>query len=144
MDEQVLEQIRQGGRRLTRPRQAVVRALLEADDWLSPEQVWDRARADCPSVGLVTVYRTLALLKQLGLARRIHMAEGCHGYAPAGLKHGHHVVCRSCNQVFEFAGTEDLSSLIRKVARQTGFVVESHLLELIGRCPECQRASRGE
>ena len=139
VDNQVIEQIRENGRRLTRPRRAVAQALLEAEDWLRPDQVRDRARLYCPSVGLVTVYRTLALLEELGLARRIHLAEGCHGYAPAGLMHGHHLVCRSCNQVIEFAGTEDLSPLIRRVARRTGFVVEDHLLELVGRCPACQR-----
>jgi len=41
--------------------------------------------------------------------------------------------------VIEFAGTEDLSPLIRRVARRTGFVVDDHLLELVGRCPACQR-----
>jgi Fe2+ or Zn2+ uptake regulation protein len=134
----VLEQIRQDGRRLTRPRQAVARALLEAEDWLRPEEVWARARRYFPSVGLVTVYRTLALLEELGLARRIHLPQGCHGYAPAGLAHGHHLVCRSCNQVIEFEGTEDLTPLIRRVARRTGYAVEEHLLELVGRCPTCQ------
>ena len=120
---ETLELIRRRGYRLTRPREAVVRGLFEAEDWLRPEQVWDRARRDCPSVGLVTVYRTLALLEDLGAARRIHLAHGCHGYAPAEMHHGHHLVCRSCNQVLEFAGTEDLFPLIAQVARRTGFVV---------------------
>ena len=126
------------GYRLTRPRRAVARALVEAQDWLRPEEVLGRARAYCRSVGLVTVYRTLAALENLGLARRIHLESGCHGYAPAGLSHGHHLVCRDCHQVIEFPGGEDLKPLIRQVSRKTGFVVEDHLLELTGLCPACR------
>lgn len=140
MLDETLDLIRRRGHRLTRPREAVVRGLFEADDWLRPEQVWERARQFCPSVGLVTVYRTLALLEDLGATRRIHLAQGCHGYAPAEMHHGHHLVCRSCNQVLEFAGTEDLAPLIAQVASRTGFVVEEHLLELVGQCPACQHA----
>jgi Fe2+ or Zn2+ uptake regulation protein len=55
------------------------------------------------------------------------------------MHHGHHLVCRSCNQVLEFPGTEDLAPLIAQVSRRTGFVVEEHLLELVGRCPACQQ-----
>jgi Fe2+ or Zn2+ uptake regulation protein len=133
-----LERLQESGYRLTRPRRAVARALVEAKDWLRPEEVQARARAYSRTVGLVTVYRTLAVLEELGLARRIHLESGCHGYAPAGLQHGHHLVCRDCHQVIEFPGGEDLGPLIRRISRKTGFVVEGHLLELTGHCPDCR------
>jgi Fe2+ or Zn2+ uptake regulation protein len=135
---QALERLPEHGYRLTQPRQAVIRALFETEDWLRPEEVLERARSHCPSVGLVTVYRTLALLEELGIARRIHVEPGCHGYAPAGLNHGHHLVCRSCHQVVEFPGSEDLAPLIDQISRKTGFVIEDHLLELTGHCPACR------
>lgn len=134
-----LQCITEAGFRLTKPRRAVVRALLEARDWLRPEELLARARRYCPSLGLVTVYRTLSLLEELGIARRIHLEPGCHGYAPAGPGHSHHLVCRSCHQVVEFPGGEDLTPLIRQVSRKTGYLIESHLLELTGLCPDCRR-----
>jgi len=133
-----LDRMRESGYRLTRPRRAVAQALLEAQDWLRPEEVLTRARAHCRTVGLVTVYRTLAVLEELGLARRVHLESGCHGYAPAGLRHGHYLVCLACHQVVEFPGREDLTPLIRQISRKTGFVIEDHLLELSGRCPDCR------
>jgi Fe2+ or Zn2+ uptake regulation protein len=136
--DQTLARLKDVGYRLTRPRRAVTQALLEAHDWLRPEEVLRRARANCPTVGLVTVYRTLAVLEELGVAKRIHVEAGCHGYAPAGLAHGHYLVCRSCHQVVEFPGNEDLAPLIRQISRKTGFAVEAHLLELTGRCPDCR------
>lgn len=136
--DKTLHRLSQSGYRLTLPRRAVVQALLEAEDWLSPEEVWDRARIRCRTVGLVTVYRTLSLLEELGVARRIHGEAGCHGYARAGLEHGHYLVCLACHQVVEFPGREDLTPLIRQISRKTGFVVEDHLLELTGLCPDCR------
>ncbi len=134
-----LQRLTHAGFRRTRPRQAVVRALLEASGWLRPEEALSRARAYCPSLGLVTVYRALALLEGLGIARRIHVEPGCRGYVAASLTHGHHLVCRSCHQVVEFPGSEDLNPLIEHVSRTTRFVIEDHLLELVGLCPGCRR-----
>ena len=105
---------------------------------LSPAEIQQRGQVFCHDLGLVTVYRTLTLLEGLGLVRRIHVEPGCHGYAPAGLPHGHHLVCRSCNRVLEFPGGEDLKPLIHRLARRTGFVVEDHVLELTGRCAQCR------
>jgi len=126
------------GHRLTRPRRAVLTALFDADGWLRPDDILRRARRSCPSLGLVTVYRTLALLEEIGLCRRIHVEPGCHGYALAGLEHGHHLVCRGCHQVVEVPGREDLVPLLRQISRRTGFLVEGHLLELSGLCAECR------
>lgn len=136
--QRALERLEEQGYRLTRPRRAIVEALFAAGAWLRPEDLMARARPHCPGLGLVTVYRTLTLLEGLGLVRRIHVEPGCHGYAPAGLQHGHHLVCRSCHQVLEFPGSEDLQPLIERLARRTGFAVDDHVLELTGRCPECR------
>ncbi len=137
-----LDKLADRGHRLTRPRQAVLQALFDVDGWLRPEEVLTHARERFPSVGLVTVYRTLTLLEELGVVRRIHVEPGCHGYALAGLGHGHYLTCRSCHRVLEFPGREDLSPLIRQISRRTGFVVEDHLLELSGTCAICRRRKR--
>lgn len=136
--EQALQYLQAAGFRVTKPRRAVLRALFEARGWLRPDGLRSRARRYCPSLGLVTVYRTLSLLEGLGVVRRIHLEPGSHGYAPAGRGHTHHLVCRACHQVVEFPGSEDLSPLIRQISRKTGFLVERHLLELAGLCPDCR------
>lgn len=130
--------LRASGCRVTRPRLAVARVLLEAQDTLEPEEILERAAELHPNLGLVTVYRTLALLTKLGHVRRIHEPGGCYGYSSASMDHSHHVVCRVCREAVEFPGTEQLRPLINSVARKTGFVIEDHLLELMGVCPDCQ------
>jgi Fur family ferric uptake transcriptional regulator len=133
----ILQQMSQSGYRITRPRRAVVRALAEDEGHLSPAEVYERARAHHANVGLVTVYRTLELLAEMGLVRRIHTDNGCHDYAGATHGHRHPLVCRACGATVEFDGC-DLSPLVEKIGRATGYRVDEHLLELVGLCPACQ------
>jgi Fur family ferric uptake transcriptional regulator len=139
--DRILEQLSQAGHRITRPRRAVVQALLEDEGHQNPAEVHARARAYCPTLGLVTVYRTLDLLAEMGFVRRIHTEDGCHGYASASRGHRHHVVCRACGSATEFEGC-DLSAFFEQVGRATGYRVDEHLLELVGLCPACQRLRR--
>ena len=133
----ILDRLSQAGYRITRPRRAVIGALLDDEVHHSPAEVHQRAQARCPTLGLVTVYRTLELLADLGLARRIHTDDGCHGYVSATNGHRHHLVCRRCGAAVEFEGC-DLSSLSEQIGRATGYSVDEHLLELVGLCPACQ------
>lgn len=136
--EDPLRSLREAGYRLTRARTAVVHVLNDATDWLRPEEIQVRGKRYCPSLGLVTVYRTLALLLQMGYVGRIHFDDGCHGYARTELAHSHHLVCRLCHQVVEFPGSEDLPRWIEQIAHSTGFLIEDHMLELLGLCPVCR------
>jgi len=127
---------------MTASRNAIAHVLSEAEHWLNPEEILQRGKERCPSLGLVTVYRTLALFDELGLVRRIHAHPGCHGYVSATLKHGHHLVCSACQQVVEFPGSEALAPFIQAIEQQTGFVVDDHMLELHGLCPACQEQTK--
>lgn len=136
-EKRITEQLNKAGYRITQPRRAVIRALLEDAGYSSPAMVHKGARRYCPTVGLVTVYRTLDLLSQLGFVRRIHSEDGCHGYAIANHGHHHHLICRKCGAAIEFEGC-DLSPFLARVSQETGYVIEDHLLELMGVCVMCQ------
>ena len=127
----------EAGYSCTRSRRAVIDAVAETPGSLTAVGLLERARQAHPSLGLVTVYRTLDILSSLGLVRRIHTAEGCHTYALAQCAHGHHVVCERCHQAVEFEGCE-LHELADSVKRQTGYRVTDHWLEMFGLCPHCQ------
>jgi Fur family ferric uptake transcriptional regulator len=129
--------LQQRGYRLTSPRRAVIQALQSADSWLAPDEVRARAAAYCPSIGLVTVYRTLTLLAELELVRRVHWTDGCHGYAMAEAGHRHQLVCERCHRVVEFPGC-DLEPMLHRLESETGFAVETHHLEVVGLCPACR------
>lgn len=128
--------LRQAGYRLTQPRRAVLQVLEEHDEGLSPDEVYRQGKAICPSLGLVTVYRTLDLLAELGLVRRVHSEHRCHSYARAGTDR-HYLVCQRCHRVTEFP-CERLFGLIEAVRHRTGYTITGHLLELSGLCPDCR------
>ncbi len=129
------------GYKLTRQRRAVVEVVAQASTRLSAADVFARAHRACPDLGLTTVYRTLEILEQMGVIRRVHLDDGCEGFAPASAEHGHHLICSGCQATIEFEDC-NLSSLLKRVADQTGFRIEQHWLELVGRCPKCQKKIR--
>lgn len=130
----------QAGCRITAPRRAVARVLQETAAPLSPQEILERGRKVYHKLGLVTVYRTVSLLEDLNLVRRVHQEGGCHGYMPASPGHRHILVCRRCGGAVEFPGEDNLSALVGRVEAETGYRVSGHLLQLFGLCPACQKA----
>ena len=129
---------REAGHRLTRPRRAVLEVMAEAEAALTAAEVHQRARVRYDRTGLVTVYRTLNLLVDLGLVHRLVTEEGVQVYARAGLRPpSHHLICRSCHRTVEFPCT-GLEEVVEAIERQTGFAVRGHWLELFGLCPACR------
>jgi Fur family ferric uptake transcriptional regulator len=128
------------GYRLTASRRAVAHVLAATTVPLSPAEVRSRGQVLHPALSLASVYRILDLLEQMGLARRLHQDDGCHGYLPASPGHQHTILCRSCGQAVEFPGSEDLEELVARVQQETGYRVEDHLLQFVGLCPACLAA----
>ncbi len=133
--EELARAFRNAGVRLTPQREAVWR-------WFAAQPagagIAEAARAlAAQGVGLATVYRTVALLEDLGFLRRFHDVRGEHRYLAARPGHGHALVCRVCGRAVPFE-TCALEVLERLLALETGFVVERHSLEVYGVCPGCQ------
>ncbi len=134
-------QLSEQGYKLTRQRKAVVEVLTRTHTRLSAADVFTQAQRACPDLGLTTVYRTLEILEQMGVIRRVHLDDGCEGFAPASAEHGHHLICSHCQEAIEFEDC-DMTALLKRVAAQTGFTIEQHWLELVGLCPKCQKKNR--
>lgn len=129
--------MQQAGYRLTQPRRAVLEAIAQARTALTPTEIHCLARGHYAPTGLVTVYRTLNLLVELGVIRRLPTEEG-HAYMRADLQHpGHHLVCQSCHRTVEFP-CSGLGEMIEAMEQQTGYTIQDHWLELFGLCPACQ------
>jgi len=111
--------------KITRQRRAVLNAIATAQSRMSPAEVYARAKRDCRDLGLATVYRTLDILVELGAIRRVHLDDGCEGFAPASAEHGHHLICSRCHTAIEFEDC-DMSAMFRRVESRTGFRIEQH------------------
>ena len=129
-----------GGCRITAPRRAVLQILASAQASLSPQEIWEQAQVVHSKLGLVTVYRTLSLLAQMELVRRVHREDGCHAYLLTSPGHRHALICSGCGRAVDFAGGDDLDTLVERIEGRTGYRVKDHLLQLSGLCPRCQQA----
>lgn len=132
------DHLREGGHKLTQPRRAILKALVAASRPLSPAEIQARGQAFCANLGLVTVYRTLEIMAEVGIVRPVHVVEGCHGYVLATPGHTHHVICERCSAAVEIAGCE-LGGFLERVAQRTGYTVTGHWLEIAGLCTDCQQ-----
>lgn len=131
-----LDRLRSNGYRLTAPRRKLVEIMAGTSQALSATELFDLGRAEHPSLGLVTVYRTLEKLEELGLVQRVHLPGGCHSYLRATQGHEHFIICTRCGRTFFFAG-DNLSDLFAAVAYRSGYSITDHWLQLFGVCRKC-------
>ena len=130
------EKLQVHGYRLTESRRAVVEVIANSDRVLTATEVFDRAREKCASLGLVTVYRTIAKLEELALVDRVHQPGDCHAYVAAVPGHQHLLICQNCGRATYFEG-DSLEALMLRVAADSGYHVRDHWLQLFGLCGAC-------
>ncbi|HEV8019769.1 MAG TPA: Fur family transcriptional regulator [Candidatus Lustribacter sp.] len=124
--------------RLTKQRAAVLRAL-EDGRHLSADTILDRVRTHLPGVSLGTIYRTLDILRGIGLVQIFSHAGGAAKYEAALEKH-HHLVCTHCGEVTNVNISEALP-LSQSVAAEHGFNDVDCALVVTGRCARCANGS---
>jgi Fur family transcriptional regulator, ferric uptake regulator len=125
------------GLKSTHQRARIVEAFFAAGQHISAEELYQRLRVETPSLGLVTVYRTLKLLRQAGLAVERQFGDTCARFDPNSSSGAHHhLICTRCGKIQEFRD-DSLLRIRRTVARRLGFAVREHNLELYGLCRDC-------
>ena len=127
--------LRQGGYKLTPQRCAILDAISHSNEHLTPAEIHDRIRQDNPHVGLVTVYRTLELLVELGLVRETHLGPGRRFFEVEEEVPHHHLVCEECGAVVHVHG-EDLPGLGTAIHGRTGFTLRE--VTVFGTCRGCK------
>lgn len=131
--------LQENGYRITEPRRAVVETIADSQQALNPFDVFERARSRYPRLGLVTVYRTIEKLEELGLIQRVHQPSGCQAFVSAFSGHQHLLICQHCGRVEFFSGDiEKMDNLVRAVEANSGYQIQSHWLQLFGVCAACQ------
>jgi Fur family transcriptional regulator, ferric uptake regulator len=130
------------GGRLTKERLSLLKTVCDIEGHFHPYHVLDLLKAQGYSLSLTTVYRNLVLLVQAGIIRRASIREET---AAGGVwyehiwdhEHHDHLVCSRCGKKVEFT-YQAIEVLQEAVAREHGFALEGHHLELTGICPDCR------
>lgn len=124
------------GKRLntTAQREAIVEQFFRAPEHISIDELLARVRRRHPKVGYATVYRTLKLLVDAGLASERQFGDGQARYEVAGAHHDH-LICAKCGLILEFEDPE-IERLQERIAQRLGgFTVIRHRHELYALCP---------
>jgi Fur family ferric uptake transcriptional regulator len=120
------------GMRMTGQRRTIARVLSDAEDHPDVEEVYRRASAQDPRISLSTVYRTVRLFETKGILERHEFGDGRRArYEPAGHGHHDHLINVKTGEVIEFRN-EQIERLQESVARELGFRLIGHRLELFG------------
>ncbi len=125
-------------RRKTRQRAAIRAAFESACRPLSIQEVLELARKEVRGLGIATVYRNVGALVEEGFLAQVDISGESPRYEVSGRGHHHHFHCRRCHRVFEVDGCVPE---VERLAPE-GFVMESHDILLVGRCPECASRRR--
>ncbi len=124
------------GLKHTRQRDAILAAFLTQKGHMTSEQVHERVRQKQPEIGAATIYRTLKLLCEAGIANSIQFRDGVTLYERQ-VAHHDHLICQSCGEILEFESELIEREQIR-VAQERGYRLLRHRHHLFGICARCQ------
>lgn len=120
-------------------RDTILRVFLGTSDHLSTEELHRLVRKHDPAIGYTTVYRTLKLFTQCGLAVAVEFHDGVARY-----EHGlnrrthHHMICTVCGDSVEFFAPE-VEQVERRIAEEFGYTATRHSFQIYGTCAKCQK-----
>ncbi len=125
------------GYRLTSPRRALARLVASRAGHFSADELLTESRRARLGVTRATIFRSLDVLADLGVVERLDLPTGEHAFVACEPVHRHHIVCSSCGRSTGVAD-HGLEAVAESIGRETGYRVDTHRLELFGRCPECR------
>jgi Fur family ferric uptake transcriptional regulator len=134
--------IQRAGLKRTAQRDLILDVFLRTEEHLSSEDLYRLVQREDPTIGQTTVYRTLKLLTEAGLAREVRFGDGRTRYEH-NYKHPHHdhMICVECGRTIEFF-SEELEALQDKLAAKHQFEPTHHTLRMFGYCADCRQAGR--
>lgn len=130
--------VSENGLKFTRQRELIAEVFFAASGHLTVEDLLDHVRKQDPQVSLATVYRTMKLLTECGLADAHRFGDRQVLYEPSEGEEEHHdhIICVVCGKIVEFFD-EELEDRQELIAEKHGFRLERHRMELYGSCKDC-------
>ncbi len=136
------DHLRRVGLKHTGQRDAILRAFLDTRDHLSTDELYRLVRKRDERIGFTTVYRTLKLLAECGLASEVAFNDGISRYEHQyNRRNHHHMVCTECGSSVEFFSSE-IERIEREVGRKHKYVTSRHTFQIYGICESCAKKQK--
>lgn len=138
--EELKKIVKQKGLKYTEQREIVLSILLQADDHLTAEEIYNKIKEEFPetNVGIATVYRALSFLEEVELIASLNFGTDGKKYESNAKSHHDHLICTDCSKIIEFVD-EEIEKKQEKIAKANKFKITSHSLQLYGLCEDCQK-----
>lgn len=141
-NEGLIASLQAGGRRITRQRRVLLEVLEESREHLDAEALYERARQRVPRLSLATVYRTLAVLKRMGLVAEHSLGESHGHFEAVQAGHHYHFTCLGCGEVMEFDAPQ-IEDALRELAARANLEVRNVHFFVTGYCARCREERDG-
>jgi Fur family peroxide stress response transcriptional regulator len=135
--EELTRRLRERGFRLTPQRMAVLKILAASQGHPSVEQIYNQVKPDFPMTSLGTIYKTVALLKEMGEVLELGFSDDGNRYDGNKPYPHPHLVCIKCKTILD-PEIPTLAILPQEIGEKTGYQIVSHRLDFYGICPRCQ------
>jgi len=133
------DHLRRVGLKHTGQRDAILRAFLDTRDHLSTDELYRLVRKKDERIGFTTVYRTLKLLSECGLASEVAFNDGVARYEHQyNRRNHHHMVCTECGGSVEFF-SNDIERIEHEIGRKHKYVTSRHTFQIYGVCENCAK-----
>ena len=125
--------------KFTSQREAILQTLYHHPQHFTSENLYLLVKKNYPklNIGIATVYRTLSLLEENGLVSSISLGVQGKKFEIANKPHHDHLICEGCGKIVEFENAK-IEALQEEIAKENGFVLTNHLMQLYGICKTCQ------
>jgi Fur family peroxide stress response transcriptional regulator len=137
---QMLAKLKGRDFRLTPQRLAILTILAGSEEHPSVDEIYAEVRIKFPTTSIATVYKTIALLKELNEVLELGFPDGSNRYDGNRPYPHPHAICTKCRKILdpEIASVDQLSE---EMKNKTGYTISFHRLDFFGLCPECQHKS---
>jgi Fur family ferric uptake transcriptional regulator len=134
--------LKKKGFKSTRQRDIIVTEFLKSREHVTAEELYNRISKKHKDIGFTTVYRTLKLLAESGLATEQIFADNLMRYEPLSEEEHHdHLICTHCGLITEFENPK-MERLQKNIASEFGFYIVNHKMEFYGYCRRCRGNAR--
>lgn len=136
-NQKTIRKLKNNHLRLTAQRKAVLDIINNSTEYFTPAAMYNRLRENNAGVSLVTVYRSLNMLYELGLVCETRSVNNIRSYGRC-LRGSHgHIVCQECGKIIAYNGCW-LNKLLRQIQNESGFIVDDDNILINGLCRECR------
>ncbi|WP_295421483.1 Fur family transcriptional regulator [Sulfurovum sp.] len=132
--------LKENALKFTKQRELILKFLYDNEGHFTPEDIYMLLKKKYPdiNIGIATVYRTLALLEESGIASSISFGAQGKKYELGLKKHHDHLICTQCGKIIEFFD-EVIEERQEEIAKKFNFLMTDHAMKIVGLCEECQK-----